>query len=185
MSVSFPNIKAIMWFDELKVEAQAGGAVIDWRFTGNQQIQSGLGIYLQIPAKSTGAKYWLQLSDYLASTAQITCSGSTAASTTATTTATSTATAQTSSPAAAAKAAPVPPTIQSSTHATIPAATSTPASTPITTSAATTQTIQSTATMASMTPVTTPNAVAQGSTQSQVASLAMLIGRRLLARGGI
>jgi hypothetical protein len=48
MSVSFPNIKAIMWFDELKVEAQAGGAVIDWRFTGNQQIQSGLGIYLQV-----------------------------------------------------------------------------------------------------------------------------------------
>ena len=28
MSVSFPNIKAIMWFDELKKEAQAGGAVI-------------------------------------------------------------------------------------------------------------------------------------------------------------
>jgi len=48
ISVEFPNIKAILWFDEIKVEAQAGGAIIDWRFTGNQQIQSGLDIYLQV-----------------------------------------------------------------------------------------------------------------------------------------
>jgi hypothetical protein len=139
MSINFPNIKAIMWFDELKVEAQAGGAVIDWRFTGNQQIQSGLGIYIQTPAKSTGAKYWLQLSDFVSSSAQLTCSATTAPNT---------------------------PT------------------TPATTPTATTQSIQSSSSYISTTPPTVqapPVAATQGMSQNQVASLAGLIGRRLLA----
>lgn len=64
MSVSFPRVKAIMWFDEIKSEAQAAGAVIDWRFSANQQILSGLSTFLAQPAQSTGQKYWLQLSDF-------------------------------------------------------------------------------------------------------------------------
>lgn len=74
MSTSFPKVKAVMWFDGIKVEAQAGGARIDWRFSGNQQINSGLSIYVQTPAKSTGKKYWLQLSDFTSSDEAITCS---------------------------------------------------------------------------------------------------------------
>jgi hypothetical protein len=202
MSVSFPNIKAVMWFDELKKEAQAGGAVIDWRFTGNQQIQSGLGMYIQTPAKSTGQKYWLQLSDYVSSGAGITCSGSPAAtatssSTTATsnTTTSSTTTTAQKSTTPAAQATPAPPTIQGSTPQATPAQStiqgSTPAATTAATPAATTtptpaatpraasQTIQSTATYSSTTPTTTT--AAAGSTSSQIANLAGLIGRRLLA----
>ena len=75
MSVHFPNVKAILWFDEIKAEAQAGGATIDWRFTGDQQIQSGLGIYIQTPAQSNGQVYWKQLSDFTSSGLATTCSG--------------------------------------------------------------------------------------------------------------
>ena len=34
MSVNFPMVKAILWFDEIKTEAQAANALIDWRFSG-------------------------------------------------------------------------------------------------------------------------------------------------------
>lgn len=81
MSVHFPNVKAILWFDEIKVEAQAGGATIDWRFTGDQQIQSGLGIYIQTPAQSNGQVYWKQLSDFTSSGLATTCSGPTGSGT--------------------------------------------------------------------------------------------------------
>ena len=64
MSVSFPMVKAILWFDELKVEAQAANEIVDWRFSANQQILSGLSTFIQEPAQSTGKKYWLQLSDF-------------------------------------------------------------------------------------------------------------------------
>ena len=73
MSENFPMVKAIMWFDEIKVEAQAGGATIDWRFSGNQQIESGLAMYIQTPAKGSGSKYWLQLDDFTASGDAVSC----------------------------------------------------------------------------------------------------------------
>lgn len=73
ISVNFPRIKAIMWFDEIKTEIQAGGALIDWRFSGIQQIRSALAIYIQTPAKSTGQKYWLQLNDFTTSSAPLSC----------------------------------------------------------------------------------------------------------------
>ena len=67
MSVSYPKVKAVMWFDEIKTEAQAAGALIDWRYSNNQQILAGLSSYIQQPAKSTGKKYWMQLSDFTSS----------------------------------------------------------------------------------------------------------------------
>lgn len=65
MSVSFPKVKAVMWFDEIKTEAQAAGALIDWRYSANQQILTGMSAFVQQPAKATGKKYWLQLSDFI------------------------------------------------------------------------------------------------------------------------
>lgn len=73
MSVHFPKVKAIMWFDEIKPEPQAGGAIIDWRFTGNQQINSGLAMFIKTPAKGTGSKYWLELKDFTASGSAVSC----------------------------------------------------------------------------------------------------------------
>ena len=67
MAVNFPKVKAILWFDEVKAEPTAGGAVIDWRYSANQQILSGLSSFIQLPAKSTGRKYWLQLPDFTSS----------------------------------------------------------------------------------------------------------------------
>ena len=59
VAAHFPNIKMIMWFDEQKVEKAAAGNTVDWRFSGNPEIDGAFVQYVSSQTTSTGTRYWV------------------------------------------------------------------------------------------------------------------------------
>ncbi len=61
ISIHFPQIKIINWFDIIKNESEAGGAVIDWRISGNEEIRQA---FIQdLVREKDGKKYILSSED--------------------------------------------------------------------------------------------------------------------------
>ena len=64
LTVHFPMIRAVIWFDELKVEESSNGLDVDWRFSADPQVLAGFLSYLTTPAATgpaQGQQYWKML----------------------------------------------------------------------------------------------------------------------------
>jgi hypothetical protein len=62
ISLHFPMIKMINWFDIQKNETEAKGNLVDWRISGNSEIQEAFISDLQISEKHT--RYFLSAEDF-------------------------------------------------------------------------------------------------------------------------
>ncbi|KAK9786491.1 hypothetical protein WJX73_000886 [Symbiochloris irregularis] len=54
----YPQLKMVLWFDEIKAEGSAGGNVVDWRFSADPQIRAGFTEYVINQLTDSGAQYW-------------------------------------------------------------------------------------------------------------------------------
>ncbi len=160
-----------MWFDELKAEPQAGNAIIDWRFSGIQQIRTAFAVYIQTPAQATGQTYWLQLSAYTSSNARITCSATSASANATNLNSTSSSNSTTSSTATSTiqGGAASNQTLRSATYAS-PVSSSSPPPPPVITGTSAQQNAASSVQSSSGGQRTSPN--------TQTSGLAALIGRK-------
>lgn len=61
VSVHFPMIKAVVWFDEKKVEKNTNELPVDWQFSVNPEVLGAFKDFLTQPASEGSAKgqqYW-------------------------------------------------------------------------------------------------------------------------------
>ena len=55
----FPQIKIVMWFDVAKPEPSAAGKVVDWSFSGDQNVSSAFVNFVTSQYAAGGAQYWV------------------------------------------------------------------------------------------------------------------------------